>query len=451
MKPIPTLTKPLRSVDIATREPAQALRERTDSCVVPAAGVVGEAMVAFVLADAYRRKFGGDHIDDVREAVGALRGAHRVAASAEARARLHRLHGRGQVDARPARPAAALGVAADDTDALLEARLGEPIEAFFDRDGEAALPRAEEELAGALLERADGGVIALGGGALRLRARARGAARATPSSCSTSTSTRRGSARSRQRPPAGPRPRRLRGAATRAREPLYDARRRRGPAGDRRAASSARALDALRALARGPRACCGRTSASGDYPVVGRAARARAVARGRAGASSSATRPSPRCTPARVARRRRPGRDPAGRGAQDARRRPSAIWRALVAQGATRADHVVALGGGVVGDLAGFCAATYQRGIAVVQVPTTLVAQVDSAYGGKTGVDLPEAKNYVGAYHQPIGGADRSGAAGDAARRRSSPPATPRWSRPRSSPAARCGSASRRARPSTTT
>ena len=70
MKPLPTLTKPLRSVDIATHEPAEALRERTDSCTVPAAGVVGEAMVAFVLADAYRRKFGGDHIDDVR---GALR------------------------------------------------------------------------------------------------------------------------------------------------------------------------------------------------------------------------------------------------------------------------------------------------------------------------------------------------------------------------------------------
>jgi shikimate kinase/3-dehydroquinate synthase len=57
----------------------------------------------------------------------------------------------------------------------------------------------------------------------------------------------------------------------------------------------------------------------------------------------------------------------------------------------------------VVGDLAGFCAATYQRGLPVVQVPTTLVAQVDSAYGGKTGVDLPEAKNYIGAYHQPAG------------------------------------------------
>ena len=54
-----------------------------------------------------------------------------------------------------------------------------------------------------------------------------------------------------------------------------------------------------------------------------------------------------------------------------------------------------------MGDLAGFCAATYQRGVPVVQVPTTVVAQVDSAYGGKTGVDLPEAKNYVGAFHQP--------------------------------------------------
>jgi chorismate synthase len=69
MKPLPTLTQPLRSVDIATHEPAQALRERTDSCTVPAAGVVGEAMVAFVLADAYVRKFGGDHIDDVRQAL----------------------------------------------------------------------------------------------------------------------------------------------------------------------------------------------------------------------------------------------------------------------------------------------------------------------------------------------------------------------------------------------
>jgi len=73
MKPLPTLTKPLRSVDLETKETAQALRERTDSCTVPAAGVVGEAMVALVLAAAYREKFGGDHIDDVTKAVGAYR------------------------------------------------------------------------------------------------------------------------------------------------------------------------------------------------------------------------------------------------------------------------------------------------------------------------------------------------------------------------------------------
>jgi chorismate synthase len=69
LKPISTLTKPLRSVDTETKEPAQALRERTDSTVVPAAGVVAEAMVALVLARGYREKFGGDHIDDVLAAL----------------------------------------------------------------------------------------------------------------------------------------------------------------------------------------------------------------------------------------------------------------------------------------------------------------------------------------------------------------------------------------------
>ena len=77
------------------------------------------------------------------------------------------------------------------------------------------------------------------------------------------------------------------------------------------------------------------------------------------------------------------------------------IWTEMVRAGVTRTDVVAAVGGGVIGDIAGFCAATYQRGMRVVQVPTTLVAQVDSAYGGKTGVDLAEAKNYVGAFHQP--------------------------------------------------
>jgi chorismate synthase len=73
MKPLPTLTKPLRSVDLATKEPAQALRERTDSCTVPAAAVVAEAMVALVLAGAYREKLGGDNIDDGRAALTAYK------------------------------------------------------------------------------------------------------------------------------------------------------------------------------------------------------------------------------------------------------------------------------------------------------------------------------------------------------------------------------------------
>ena len=73
IKPISTLTKPLRSVDTETHQPAQALRERTDSTVVPAAAVVAEAMVCLVLARAYREKFGGDHIDDVRAAIDAYK------------------------------------------------------------------------------------------------------------------------------------------------------------------------------------------------------------------------------------------------------------------------------------------------------------------------------------------------------------------------------------------
>jgi chorismate synthase len=73
MKPLPTLTKPLRSVDTETLAPAQALRERTDSTTVPAAGVVAEAMVAFVLADAYVRKFGGDALEDLLGALDAYK------------------------------------------------------------------------------------------------------------------------------------------------------------------------------------------------------------------------------------------------------------------------------------------------------------------------------------------------------------------------------------------
>jgi 3-dehydroquinate synthase len=78
------------------------------------------------------------------------------------------------------------------------------------------------------------------------------------------------------------------------------------------------------------------------------------------------------------------------------------LCRAFATGGLLRDDLVIAFGGGVVGDVAGFAAAVYHRGVAVLQAPTTLLAQVDAAVGGKTAVNLPEGKNLVGAFHQPI-------------------------------------------------
>ncbi len=79
------------------------------------------------------------------------------------------------------------------------------------------------------------------------------------------------------------------------------------------------------------------------------------------------------------------------------------LWRKLLELGADRKTLIVAVGGGVVGDLAGFVAATYARGLPFAQVPTTLLAQVDSAVGGKVGINLPDSKNMVGAFWQPVG------------------------------------------------
>lgn len=78
------------------------------------------------------------------------------------------------------------------------------------------------------------------------------------------------------------------------------------------------------------------------------------------------------------------------------------LWEACAEAGLDRSSAIIALGGGVVGDLAGFVAATYMRGIPFVQVPTTLLAGVDSSVGGKTGIDLPQGKNLVGSFHQPV-------------------------------------------------
>ncbi|MHB8900641.1 MAG: 3-dehydroquinate synthase [Thermoguttaceae bacterium] len=81
----------------------------------------------------------------------------------------------------------------------------------------------------------------------------------------------------------------------------------------------------------------------------------------------------------------------------------ASLWDAILEMGADRRTVVVAVGGGVIGDLAGFIAATFARGLRFFQVPTSLLAQVDSSVGGKVGINLPKAKNMVGAFLQPIG------------------------------------------------
>jgi shikimate kinase / 3-dehydroquinate synthase len=292
-----------------------------------------------------------------------------------------------------------LGVTAVDTDRLVEARVGERIEAFFDREGEPVFRAVEDEVAGRALEEADGGVVALGGGSLgseRVRA---ALARHTTVLVDVDADTAWRRAQRRGRPLARD-PDRFR-ALLAERERSYERFADAVVPGVGRGVVT-RALGALRARPDGLRLVWA-TSASGDYPVW-------------IGADATARAPWP------AAGRRFVVTDETVAGLHAARVPDAAglieippgevhktlataerVWRALVAQAATRADHVVALGGGVVGDVAGFCAATFQRGVPVVQVPTTLVAQVDSALGGKTGVDLPEAKNYVGAFHQPAG------------------------------------------------
>ncbi|HEX8958371.1 MAG TPA: iron-containing alcohol dehydrogenase, partial [Solirubrobacterales bacterium] len=296
--------------------------------------------------------------------------------------------------------ARAAGLETTEIDELMERELGMPIAEAFERVGEEAFRAREAEVVGALLEGAGGGAIALGGGSV-LSERVRDALqRHTVVWLQVDAEEAWRRIAGSDRPLA-------RGAEDVARLmaerlPLYEALADAIlPQGDRETA--ARALPSIRALAGLPKGTkmLWAASASGEYPILAGPglldadwwpleSRRFLVADSTVGALY-ADRIEPLAARIEV--------EP-GEGAKtmaEAER----VLRELARAGMTREDHVVALGGGVVGDLAGFCAHLYQRGARIVQVPTTLVAQVDSAYGGKTGVDLPEGKNYAGAYHPP--------------------------------------------------
>jgi shikimate kinase/3-dehydroquinate synthase len=298
--------------------------------------------------------------------------------------------------------AEALNTEAVDLDAELERSFGRSIERVFDEDGEAIFRAREEALTLEALARPGAMVVALGGGALgsaRVRAAlAQGDRRAIWMDVSPDLAWQR--AHGAGRPLARDRQSFERLHADR--EPVYAALADATVPAER-ATEMAAVLAALNGLPTGAKLFWA-ASASADYPVyVGSGLVAERgfwppTVEGRRFAVTDEH--VARQYGDRIADVERWLAVPAGE-ASKTLARAEAVWRALAGAGMTRADVVVAVGGGVVGDLAGFCAATYQRGVRWVQVPTTLVAQVDSAYGGKTGIDLPEAKNYVGAYHQP--------------------------------------------------
>jgi shikimate kinase / 3-dehydroquinate synthase len=292
------------------------------------------------------------------------------------------------------------GLETTEIDALMEGELGMPLAGAFERHGEDGFRAREAEVVGSLLESVDGGVIALGGGSIlseRIRA-ALGRHVVVWLQVAAAEAWRRIAHSDRPLATGADDVARL----LAVREPLYeelaDAV---VPMGDRDVV--ARALPSIRALADLPPGTrlLWAGSASGEYPVlVGRGlldagwwplGGRRFCVTDRAVAPLYAERLMPLAATVEV----EPGEQ--AKTMAEAER----VLRELARVGMTRGDHVAALGGGVVGDLAGFCAHLYQRGVPVVQVPTTLVAQVDSALGGKTGVDLPEGKNYAGAFQLP--------------------------------------------------
>ncbi len=300
-----------------------------------------------------------------------------------------------------------------DTDDLLEGELGESIASFFEREGEIEFRRREERLVVSVLDALAGqvggpaSVVALGGGTIESEAVRRALGEHLPVWCDVDEEVAWERASGSGRPLAADREEFSERFARRS--PLYESLARAIlPSAARDAAGPAAPWLAAMQGAPAVRMVWA-DSESGSYPA--------AVGEGAIGLLDDAQEAIPDALPARTfcvaddeALRHHRTLLPRAeavigvQGAETSKTIAEAerILSELSSEGAKRDDCVLAFGGGVVGDLGGFCAATYQRGVPLIQAPTTLVAQVDSAYGGKTGVDLPSAKNYVGAFHMPI-------------------------------------------------
>jgi shikimate kinase / 3-dehydroquinate synthase len=291
------------------------------------------------------------------------------------------------------------GLETTEIDELMEREFGKPIRQAFEEDGEEAFRAREAEVVGSLLERADGGAIALGGGSVLSERVQKALERHTVVLLEIDAAEAWRRIEGTERPLATSEAdvQRLLDERLPLYEELADAV---VPMADRDVIE--RALPAIQALARhGHGKLLWATSRSGEYPVL--------VGQGMLRMDWWPLEGQRFCVTDRNVAFVLGDRMPSSKlqfevspgELSKSLELVGEIAEAWAEAGMTREDHVVAVGGGVVGDLAGFCAHVYQRGVPVVQVPTSLVAQVDSAYGGKTGVDLIGAKNYVGAYHMP--------------------------------------------------
>ena len=455
VKPISTLAKPLPSADLLTGEAVEkAHYERSDISVVPAAGVVGEAMVMLVLADAMLDKFGGDSLAETRDNLERYREriSHPVADSrsadapdrrrrrGRARAGTTRSDGRRPRRAarqrqerrraaarpsprrrvrRPRRVDRASGRPEDPGDLRRGGRgrrsgrwSGRPSRISGAPDPEPAIRRVVATGGGAVVDPRNRWALYRGRLPIWLDGRPEVLAqrlRRSPNVRPLVTG----------RDPIGA----IRSLA-RERERFYAAGHRLNSASevgtlvdrvDELAAGTAVGRDGARAGTR--------SRGAGVRPPPGghgeRAHRPRRGDRGHGGGRRARPCPraarDPRLGARRLGGRRRgdrrtpggrrlvdrAGHAPGGRGREAPGGHRGGGATSWPASGRNAANRIVAIGGGALGDAAGFLAATWLRGVPLIHVPTTLVAQIDSSIGGKTGVDLPEGKNLVGAFHQP--------------------------------------------------